>query len=111
MTNGTEDATPQMTPAEQALTSLANSLQLVCCEHLYKDGAVPALIACIRCELPKLVAAVRPHIAAETLRQFADAHRFPSDWIMFRRHDGSGVTVHDLLHETADRIEKDGGPL
>lgn len=39
--------------------------------------------------------------AAEALREFANANRFPSDWIMFRRNDGSGVTVSDLLRETA----------
>lgn len=48
----------------------------------------------------------RPGIAAETLRAFADAHRFPADWVMFRRGDGSGVTVGELLRETAARLER-----
>ena len=42
---------------------------------------------------------------AEALQEFADAHRFPSEWVMFRRGDGSGVTVGDLLRETAEAIE------
>ena len=40
--------------------------------------------------------------AAKALRDFADSVRFPSDWILFRRLDGSGVTVPDLLRETAE---------
>ncbi|THV25991.1 hypothetical protein [Glycomyces paridis] len=48
-----------------------------------------------------LVDAIRPIIEAEALHEFADANRFPSDWIMFRRNDGSGVTVPDLLREVA----------
>lgn len=48
-----------------------------------------------------VVAAVRPRIEAEALREFADDNRFPHDWIMFRRNDGSGVTVPDLLREVA----------
>lgn len=39
------------------------------------------------------------------LRGFADSTRFPSHWVLFRRADGSGVTVSDLLRETAARIE------
>lgn len=44
-------------------------------------------------------------VKAAALRDFADSTRFPSHWILFRRHDGSGVTVSDLLRETAARIE------
>lgn len=40
---------------------------------------------------------------ARALREFADTTRFPSDWILFRRDDGSGVTVSDLLREAAAR--------
>ena len=42
-------------------------------------------------------------VKAEALREFADAHRFPSDWIMFRRDDGTGATVSDMLRAVADR--------
>ena len=45
---------------------------------------------------------------AEALREFADAHRFPSNWILFRRNDGTGVTVPGLLRETASRIARGG---
>ena len=44
------------------------------------------------------------------LRGFADSTRFPSHWVLFRRDDGSGVTVSDLLRETADRIESQETP-
>ncbi len=54
----------------------------------------------------RAVEAARPAIAAEVLRAFADAHRFPAEWVMFRRADGSGVTVPDLLRETAARLER-----
>jgi hypothetical protein len=47
------------------------------------------------------VAAAGPILEAKALREFADAHRFPHDWIMFRRNDGSGVTVSDRLREAA----------
>lgn len=52
-----------------------------------------------------VVAAVRGPIAAEALREVADGTRFPSHWILFRRSDGTGVTVSDLLRETAARRE------
>ena len=48
-------------------------------------------------------------VKAEALREFADAHRFPSHWIMFRRDDGTGVTVSDMLREVADRLAAEGG--
>lgn len=41
-------------------------------------------------------------VAAKALRDFAGGTRFPNNWILFRRDDGSGVTVSDLLRETAD---------
>lgn len=47
--------------------------------------------------------------AANALTDFADGTRFPSDWILFRREDGSGVTVPDLLRETAANIRGGGG--
>lgn len=49
-------------------------------------------------------------VKAAALRDFADSTRFPSHWILFRRHDGSGVTVSDLLRDTADRIESEARP-
>lgn len=51
------------------------------------------------------LAAAERRGAAKALRNFADAHRFPSAWVMFRRVDDSPVSVGDLLRETADRIE------
>lgn len=63
-------------------------------------------------DVPQIVNAVlallagQPAVAevrAQALIDFADATRFPSDWILFRRDDGSGVTVPDLLRETAAR--------
>lgn len=48
-------------------------------------------------------------VKAEALREFADAHRFPSHWIMFRRDGGTGVTVSDMLREAADRLAAGGG--
>ena len=48
-------------------------------------------------------------VKAEALREFADAHRFPSDWIMFRRDDGTGVTVSDMLRAVADHLAAEGG--
>lgn len=46
---------------------------------------------------------------AEALREFADAHRFLPEWVMFRRNDDSAVTIPDLLRETANRIESEAG--
>lgn len=40
------------------------------------------------------------------LRGVADGIRFPDAWILFRRPDGSGVTVPDLLREMANQIEE-----
>ena len=48
-------------------------------------------------------------VKAEALREFADAHRFPSHWILFRRDDGTGVTVSDMLREVSDRLAAEGG--
>ncbi|WP_159622699.1 hypothetical protein [Ruania rhizosphaerae] len=52
---------------------------------------------------------VRQEAKAEALQEFADSTRFPSDWILFRRDDGSGVTVSDLLRSTAANIAQGGG--
>lgn len=41
------------------------------------------------------------------LIDFADANRFMADWVMFRRDDGSGVSVSDLLRETAANYLQD----
>lgn len=59
----------------------------------------------VRAKLKQLQQKAVDATKAEALREFADAHRFPSHWIMFRRDDGSGVTVGDLLRETANRLE------
>lgn len=48
-------------------------------------------------------------VAAKALTVFADATRFPNDWILFRRGDGHGVTVGVLLRETAARIRREAG--
>ena len=45
----------------------------------------------------------RQPLPVKPRREFADAHRFPSDWIMFRRDDGTGATVSDMLRAVADR--------
>lgn len=45
-------------------------------------------------------------IKAKALRDFADAHRMP--WVMFRREDGSPVSVGDLMREVADRLAGGG---
>lgn len=55
----------------------------------------------------RLLSIVEPFIAAKTLRAFADANRFPHHWIMFRRRDGYGVTVSDLLRERAAELEQE----
>lgn len=55
-------------------------------------------------------AEVKREGAVEALREFADAVRFPNYWILFRRDDGRGVTVGDLLRETAARIENGETP-
>lgn len=49
------------------------------------------------------LAEVGASIKAQALREYADATRHP--WTVFRRDDGSPVTVNDLMRETADRIE------
>ena len=49
------------------------------------------------------LAEVEAPIKAQALREYADATRHP--WTVFRRDDGSPVTVNDLMRETADRIE------
>lgn len=81
-------------PAEQAA---AEALDRELTFMIADDLAVGELDRLARA----VVAALRPILAAKALREFADANRFPSDWIMFRRNDGSGVTVPDLLREVA----------
>ena len=49
------------------------------------------------------LAEVEASIKAQALREYADAHRHP--WTVFRREDGSPVTVNDLMRETATRLE------
>ena len=49
------------------------------------------------------LAEVEAPIKAQALREYADATRHP--WTVFRRDDGSPVTINDLMRETADRIE------
>jgi hypothetical protein len=69
-------------------------------------------------DVPPIADAVLPVVcraerraAARALRDFADAHRFPSDWITFRSSSErpadlpAKLTVADLLRETADRID------
>ena len=46
--------------------------------------------------------------AARAITEFADAHRLPVEWVMFRDGD-HGVTVTELLRETAARIRTDAG--
>lgn len=77
-------------------------------EKLVRDLAYNIGISEAQDLTPIIVDQIRPHIEAAALRAFADAHRFPSSWVMFRREDGSGVTVSDLLRETADRIAEGG---
>ncbi|MEU6858841.1 hypothetical protein AB0B28_08210 [Glycomyces sp. NPDC046736] len=80
-----------LTPAERAA---AERFQPEC-------WCAPEL--CDECEAKgrAFVALVRPLIEADALREFADANRFPSDWVMFRGANGSSVTVPDLLREAA----------
>lgn len=52
------------------------------------------------------LAEVEGSIKAQTLREYADAGRHP--WIVFRRKDGSPVTVNDHMRETAARLEAGG---
>ncbi|WP_293785012.1 hypothetical protein [uncultured Aeromicrobium sp.] len=49
---------------------------------------------------------IRAEAKAEALTEFADSTRFPHDWVLFRRDDGSGVTISDLLRETAARYRR-----
>jgi hypothetical protein len=88
---------PEPTEAEQAAAkALARHFNLN-----YSDGIERHTDVSWGPEARVAVAAVRPLIEAEALREFADSNRFPSDWIMFRRNDGSGVTMGDLLREVA----------
>lgn len=56
-----------------------------------------------RAAVTAALAEVEAPIKAQALREYADATRHP--WTVFRRDDGSPVTVNDLMRETADRIE------
>ena len=49
------------------------------------------------------LAEVEASIKAQALREYADSGRHP--WTVFRRDDGSPVTVNDHMRETADRLE------
>lgn len=51
---------------------------------------------------PEHDAAIAARAAADALVAFADAHRMP--FVMFRREDGSAVTVSDLLREESARL-------
>lgn len=71
-------------------------------ESLGKQGAdADAILA------SPMIRRIQAQSEAKALRAFADAVRLPSEWVLFRRDDESGVTVGDLLRETADRIEKE----
>lgn len=48
---------------------------------------------------------IRREAKAEALREFADSIR--TQEVLFRRSDGSGVKVNDLLRETARRYRTD----
>jgi hypothetical protein len=87
-----------LTPAEKAAAE-ALAADFECSWHIGCDEE------CHTDRARAVVAAVRGPIAAEALREVADGTRFPSHWILFRRNDGSGVTVSDLLRETAARHE------
>lgn len=95
--------------AEDLTATVARSLAMSYGSHINapKGGkdwkAAEDLMPLITAE----IAAAERRGAAEALRNFADAHRFPSAWVMFRRVDDSPVSVGDLLRETADRIEGD----
>lgn len=56
-------------------------------------------------EHDRMIAQVRAQAKAEALIEFADSVRFPNDWILFRDGgDGHGVTVGELLRETAAHL-------
>lgn len=88
-----------LTPAEQA------AADVLAARHNAADATYSYSAAAFHDRARAVVAAVRGPIAAEALREVADGTRFPSHWILFRRNDGSGVTVSDLLRETAARHE------
>ena len=57
----------------------------------------------------KLAPAIAARAAADALVAFADAHRMP--FVMFRREDGSAVTVSDLLREESARLRGRAGQV
>lgn len=87
-----------------------------CCDHSVKwhhdtrgcgyHGHGPDRCPCLL-TFDEALAQVQAEAKARALIDFADSTRFPSHWILFRRDDGSGVTVSDMLRETAANYRKE----
>ena len=80
---------------ERAVEAAENALRFAVTQPRQREDLRDAVTAAL--------AEVEGHIKAQALREYADAHRHP--WTVFRREDGSPVTVNDLMRETAARLE------